>query len=295
MLDQAAKPHSFCIARGAADPPLPQTRAQLICAMPELAEVEWYRKQWNAGRGDAIVDLALHARKRVFRGMNTRQMRRLIGERFLNSEARGKRMLFRFSGENWLGIHLGMTGTLRVEAEDHRAEKHDHLVLYQAKRALVFRDSRQFGRVRFLHGTDAPDWWKDEIPEIASPQFNRLWIDNFLDRHRKAPIKAVLLMQHGFSGIGNWMADEILWRAKILPTRRTRSLGEKERAALLRETKVVCRRSLETLGKNYADPPRGWLIHERWSRNGVCPKHRIPLRHDTVGGRTTAWCARCQH
>jgi formamidopyrimidine-DNA glycosylase len=262
--------------------------------MPELAEVEWYRKQWDAGRGEVIVDLALHARKRVFRGTNTREMRRLIGEKFAGSEARGKRMLFKFSGDNWLGLHLGMTGTLRVESANYRAGKHDHLVLRQEKRALVSRDSRQFGRVRFHRGRNAPDWWSAEIPEIASALFNRRWIDNFLDRHRKAPIKAVLLMQHGFSGIGNWMADEILWRAKILPSRRTGSLGQNERAALLRETKFIARRSLETLSQDYSDPPRGWLIHERWSRNGVCPKHRTPLRHATIGGRTTAWCARCQ-
>jgi formamidopyrimidine-DNA glycosylase len=262
--------------------------------MPELAEVDWYRKQWNAGRGDVVVDLALHARKRVFRGTNTREMQRLIGEKLSTSEARGKRMLFKFSGDNWLGIHLGMTGTLRVESGDYRAAKHDHLVIRLRKRALVFRDSRQFGRVRFHHGADAPDWWNDKVPEIISPRFNRRWIDNFLDRHGKAPIKAVLLMQHGFSGIGNWMADEILWRAKILPARRAASLGEKERAVLFRETKFVARRSLETLGVNYADPPRGWLIHERWNRTGVCPKHHTPLRRATVGGRTTAWCPRCQ-
>lgn len=262
--------------------------------MPELAEVEWYRKRWDAGRGDVVVDLALHARKRVFRGTNPREMQRLIGARFLESEARGKRMLFKFSGDNWLGIHLGMTGTLRAETADYRAAKHDHLVIRQRKRALVFRDSRQFGRVRFHRGADAPDWWNDKIPEIVSAKFNRRWIDNFLDRHGKAPIKAVLLMQHGFSGVGNWMADEILWRAKILPARRTASLGENERAVLFRETKFVARRSLGTLGRNYSDPPRGWLIHERWSRNGVCPKHSTPLRHATIGGRTTAWCPRCQ-
>lgn len=262
--------------------------------MPELAEVEWYRKQWDAGRGQAIVDLALHSRKRVFRGTNTPEMRRLIGQRFLNSAARGKRMLFRFSGDNWLGIHLGMTGSLRIEPASHRPTKHDHLVLFQKKRALVFRDSRQFGRVRFHHGCETPDWWNDKVPEIASPQFNRRWIDNFLGRHRKAPVKAVLLMQHGFSGIGNWMADEILWRAKILPSRLTKSLGEKERAAFLRATRLVARRSLATLGQDYSDPPRGWLIHQRWSRSGLCPKHRTPLRHATIGGRTTAWCPRCQ-
>ncbi len=43
----------------------------VICTMPELAEVEWFRKQWNAGLGDEIVDVSLHARKYVFRGTST--------------------------------------------------------------------------------------------------------------------------------------------------------------------------------------------------------------------------------
>jgi formamidopyrimidine-DNA glycosylase len=264
--------------------------------MPELAEVEWYRKQWDAGRGDTIVDLALHARKRVFRGTNTRELRRhLIGAKYLSSERRGKRMLFKFSGDNRLGIHLGMTGKIHVVPSDFQMAKHDHLVLYQSERALVFTDSRQFGLVRFHHGPNEPAWWNSDAPEINSPKFNREFLDCFLDRHRKAPIKAVLLLQTGFPGIGNWMADEILWRAKILPSRRTHSLGDDDRAALLHEAQFVVRRSLETLGHDFSDPPRGWLIHQRWRRTGVCPRHRTPLRHATIGGRTTAWCPRCQH
>ena len=263
--------------------------------MPELAEVEWFRKQWNPGLGAEVVDLSLHTRNRVFRGENLRELqRRLIGAKLLSSHARGKRMVFRFSGGNWLGIHLGMTGKIRIERADYRPAKHDHLVLFQRERALVFTDSRQFGRVRFHHGVDEADWWKSEAPEINSREFDQECVEQFLDRHRKAPIKAALLMQNGFPGIGNWMADEILWRAKMLPSKRIRKLTSRDRAALYRATKFVVRRSLETLGKDFSDPPRSWLIHQKWKRNGICPIHRTPLRHATVAGRTTAWCPKCQ-
>jgi formamidopyrimidine-DNA glycosylase len=263
--------------------------------MPELAEVEWFRKQWDAGRGGEIVNLSLHARNRVFRGSDVRQLQqRLIGANLLSSHARGKRMLFKFSGDNWLGIHLGMTGNIRAETAKYRAAKHDHLVLFQRERVLVFTDSRQFGRVRFYHGSDEPDWWKSGAPEIISREFDRKFVDQFLDRHRKAPIKAALLMQNGFPGIGNWMADEILWRAKVLPSKRIRKLAARDRGDLFRATKFVVRRSLETLGKDFTDPPRNWLIHQKWKRAGVCPIHRTPLGDATVAGRTTAWCPRCQ-
>jgi formamidopyrimidine-DNA glycosylase len=266
-----------------------------ILAMPELAEVEWYRKQWNAGLGKKIVDVRLHGGNRVFRGTDSRELhRRLVDEKFLSSEAHGKRMLFKFSSHNWLGIHLGMTGGIRVESGNFHPNKHDHLVLYQSERALVFTDSRQFGRVRFHHGRTGPDWCKRGVPEITSPEFDQQFVDQFLDRHSKAPIKSILLLQDGFSGIGNWMADEILWRAKFLPSKRTGRLTQQERAAIFRATKFVARRSLETLGRDFSDLPRNWLIHQKWKRDGICPLHRTHLRHAIIGGRTTAWCPRCQ-
>jgi formamidopyrimidine-DNA glycosylase len=263
--------------------------------MPELAEVEWYRKQWNAGIGNKVVDVQLHAQKRVFRDTNTRALRKkLIGQKLLRSATRGKRMVFEFSGDNRLGLHLGMTGKIHLAPANFHPDKHDHLVLSQRGRALVFTDSRQFGRVRFHHGKKPPSWWADDVPEIISKKFDRKFVDQFLDRHRQAPIKAVVLMQNGFSGIGNWMADEILWRAKIHPAARAGKLTAPKRAALFRETKFIVRESLRIIGKDFSDPPRNWLIHQKWKRVGVCPRHHTPLKHATIGGRNTAWCPRCQ-
>jgi formamidopyrimidine-DNA glycosylase len=202
-------------------------------------------------------------------------------------------MLFEFSGDNWLGLHLGMTGALRVEPPRFRPETHDHLVLQQARRALVFRDPRQFGRVRFHHGKSAPQWWST-APEIRSAEFNARYLADFLKRHSRAPIKAVLLLHSGFPGVGNWMADEILWRAKIAPGRRVATLSAQEEVALRRATRFVSREALRIIGADNSDLPKSWLIHERWSAKGVCPRHCVPLQRATIGGRTTAWCARCQ-
>ncbi len=202
-------------------------------------------------------------------------------------------MLFRFSGDNFLGLHLGMSGTMRIESATFRPEKHDHLVLRQKARALVFRDPRQFGRVRFYHGKGAPPWWST-TPEISSKEFDQEYVANFLRRHARASIKGVLLMQSGFSGIGNWMADEILWRAKILPSKLAGKLSAAERTALRREARFVSRESLRIIGKDNSDLPDSWLIHQRWKANGICPIHGIQLKRATIGGRTTAWCSRCQ-
>jgi formamidopyrimidine-DNA glycosylase len=183
---------------------------------------------------------------------------------------------------------------MHVAPADFRPERHDHLVLYQRECALVFTDSRQFGRIRFHHGTTSPDWWASDVPEIISREFTRRFVDHFLDRHCKAPIKAVILMQSGFSGIGNWMADEILWRALIHPATRVGKVTVRQRDAFFRATKFVARESLRTLGKNNSDPPRTWLIHQKWKGAGICPRDGMLLRRQTIGGRTTAWCPKCQ-
>jgi formamidopyrimidine-DNA glycosylase len=247
------------------------------------------------GIGHAIVDVKAHSRKYVFRGTNGDALREnLIRQKLLRSKRSGKQMLFEFSADNWVGIHLGMTGKTHVQSPSFQPGKYDHLVLYQRGQSLVFTDPRQLGNVRFHRDKNEPAWWKNRPPEIDSREFNQEFFNHFLDRHRKAPIKAALLMQNGFPGIGNWMADEILWRAKVLPAKRIRRLTAREREVIFHATKWVVRRSLETLGEDFSDPPRSWLIHQKWKRDGICPIHRTRLRHATVAGRTTAWCPKCQ-
>ena len=264
--------------------------------MPELAEVEYFRKRWDVGMGKKVVAVRLHGENRIFRDSDVLTLeRRLVGQRLLRSVARGKQMLFVFSGDNWLGIHLGMSGNLRVEPTGFEPGKHDHLVLEQKSKALVFRDARQFGRVRFHHGLNAPPWWQAGAPEIHSPEFSKGLMSDFVRQHGRAPIKAVLLLQSGFPGVGNWMADEILWRARIAPWRKAGQLGKENLGALWRNVRFVSRASLRTIGHDNTDPPKDWLLHERWRDGGKCPRHGCKLRRATIGGRTTAWCPRCQH
>lgn len=263
--------------------------------MPELAEVEFFRRQWDRGLGEEVVQVQLRRRKRIFRGTNTRLLvTQVTCRRLLRSFARGKMILFEFSSGNWIGIHLGMTGTLRTEQAGFRPQKHDHFILHQGKQSLVLRDPRLFGRVRFHHGRSKPDWWYAGGPDITSDEFDLPFVTGFLNRHGRAPIKAVLLLQSGFVGIGNWMADEILWRAGILPSLSAKTLSAGQRERLFRETKLVAHESLRLISPDLADPPADWLIHQKWKRDGVCPPHGSKLRKEIIGGRTTAWCLRCQ-
>lgn len=262
--------------------------------MPELAEVEFYRRRWDAGLNAPVTRVLLHPKAGVFKTTDTSLLtRHLAGATLRSSEAAAKQMLFRFSGDAWLGIHLGMTGELTVQPADHTPRKSDHLVLVQRDRALVFSDPRMFGRVLFHHGPDAPSWWTSIAPSVLSDEFTVGSVTAFLRRRARTPIKPVLLMQEKFPGIGNWMADEILWRAAIHPKRPSGSLNESEIKTLHRETRHVATHALRIIGSSTAatlpDPPKTWLFPHRWTDGGTCPKTGAPLIREDIGGRTTCW------
>jgi formamidopyrimidine-DNA glycosylase len=101
-------------------------------------------------------------------------------------------------------------------------------------------------------------------------------------------------MQAGFPGIGNWMADEILWQAGIHPRRHAGSLNKAELRRLFARVRSVTRTSLRTIGADWGDVPKTWLFSRRWRPGGSCPKDQTTLRRATIGGRTTCWCPTCQ-
>ena len=272
--------------------------------MPELAEVEFYRRRWEDGHGARVLQVHLHAKARVFRDSDPQAIATaLAGARLLGSEAAAKQMLFRFEHGRWLGIHLGMSGELRVERPDYAPAKHDHLVLRQRGRSLVFSDPRMFGAALLHIGRAPPRWWIRIAPAILSAEFTRAHVASFLQRRGRAPIKAVLLMQERFPGIGNWMADEILWRAGIRPQRAAQTLTAAEVQRLHRACRQVARNALRKIaGVGGELPPdlnvhipRTWLFRHRWRGGGVCPRCETPLHYVAVGGRTSCWCATCQH
>lgn len=262
--------------------------------MPELAEVEYMRRRWDPALGEALLAVETHPRARIFRGVDAEALARaLTGAVLTDSLRSGKQMLFGLGAAGWLGLHLGMTGELRLEPAVYPVARHDHLVLRQRGRTLVFADPRMFGAVEWMPGAAPPAWWRERPPEIIERGFTREAMDAFLARRGRAPLKAVLLMQERFPGIGNWMADEVLWRAGLHPARAAGSLDERERAALHRELRFVCRGALRAIVRgvdgHWADPPRGWLFHQRWAEGGRCPRSGVPLVRATIGGRTTCW------
>jgi len=267
--------------------------------MPELAEVEFYRKRWHqAAVGQRVQRVRAHARKKTFREASAVCIRKgITGARLIDSSAAAKQMAFRFDNGAWLGVHLGMTGKLSANALPYSPAQHDHLVIEFAETSLVFTDPRMFGGVRFHPGPEAPDWWARIAPHLLSREFTQKALDAFLQRRARAPIKAVLLMQERFPGIGNWMADEILWRAEIHPAQPAGTIAGEDSQRLRREIRAVCRNALTRIaGKGDFIPhdlnvgiPNSWLFNHRWRDGGTCPRSGAALERAAIGGRTTCW------
>nr|WP_281384128.1 hypothetical protein [Pelagicoccus albus] len=126
-------------------------------------------------------------------------------------------------------------------------------------------------------------------PEPQTDGFDRAWFDSMLARRKGSVLKALLLQQDLFPGIGNWMADEILWRARIRPDRKFGSLDDSERSELFDSIRWVSSEALRIIGKDYSDPPVSWLFKHRWKDGGICPVSGEPLLRENIGGRTTCW------
>jgi formamidopyrimidine-DNA glycosylase len=99
-----------------------------------------------------------------------------------------------------------------------------------------------------------------------------------------APLKARLLDQHAIAGIGNLLADQVLWEARLLPTRAASSLDDDQLDELRRVLRRATRAAISKGGVH-----TGSLIAYRRA-GGHCPRCGIALQRATVGGRTTWWC-----
>jgi formamidopyrimidine-DNA glycosylase len=188
-----------------------------------------------------------------------------------------------------LGVRFGMTGGLVV---DHQ-EALDRLLygpgIFDEKwvRAkvtfadgghLALHDPRRFGSLEL-----APN--EERLrPEALSITRNQLAHALAIRRAADAaPLKARLLDQERVAGVGNLLADEMLWRSGLSPERRT-PLSDDE----LRVLHKALRDTLRQLGRR-GGSHMGDLMAER-GQGGRCPRDGAELLRTTVGGRTTYWC-----
>ncbi|WP_308217296.1 Fpg/Nei family DNA glycosylase [Streptantibioticus silvisoli] len=257
--------------------------------LPELPDVEGYRRVLRGARGRTIRSVTVRDAG-VLRGVSAAGLERgLRGRRFREPYRHGKWLLAPTDGEQVLAFHFGMTGALVLSRSDEPPHPYDRVVLALGDDLeLRYRDQRKLKGLRLEDrasarrlvarlGPDAADLTRQDLTAVLE--------------HRRARIKAVLLDQSAVAGLGNLLADEILWRARVHPARRASDLTSAEGDRVLAGT----RRVLRTAVRDGRVPPRrSWLTGRRDRVHPDCPRCATPLRHRAVAGRSTYWCPHCQ-
>ena len=148
----------------------------------------------------------------------------MVGRRVKAIHRHGKHLWFELDRRPWPAFHFGMTGSFRTYRDPAERPRFWRLELvFTGGVRLAFRDPRRFGRIRLQHDPtrEPPIALLGPDPLLDPPSVRDLAP---LLARRKAPLKAVLLDQAAFAGVGNWVADEILYQARLSPLRPASSL-----------------------------------------------------------------------
>jgi formamidopyrimidine-DNA glycosylase len=273
--------------------------------MPELPEVETVRRTlapaigatvaaaWDSGKG-------LHMHRKPPRA----RLRALVGARLDAIRRHGKYLLLDFDRGRTLLVHLGMTGRLLVVARGTPRAKHTHVVLSLADgRELRFVDARRFGQIDVL----------ERAKEAAHPALAALGPDPLVHgidaaalharaKGRATTLKAFILDQSVLAGVGNIYASEALWRAKLRPGARARTLTAATTARLAEAIHEVLEHALTKGGTSLRDfvdasGTEGENAEYLWvyGRAGEpCPRCQTKIRRTVHQGRATYYCPTCQ-
>ncbi|MBI2205179.1 MAG: hypothetical protein HYU41_15130 [Candidatus Rokubacteria bacterium] len=288
--------------------------------MPELPEVEAARVlATRAARGRRIARVWCADDPIVFERVPAQKFRRaLTGRRIEDLHRHGKHLWFELDRRPWPCFHFGMSGGIHVIANVGAPKWPPHpqrsgrpgkpvaaldhpwpprftklRLLLDDGNELVYADARRLGRIRLR---DDPS----SEPPISLLGFDALValpstaaMADVLGG-RAAPIKAVLLDQSFSAGVGNWIADEVLYQARVAPNRPARTLSRDEVSRLRAAIRTVIGTAVR-VGADGDRFPRTWLFHNRWGKAaGAITPRGERIRFDTIGGRTTAWAPSVQ-
>jgi formamidopyrimidine-DNA glycosylase len=256
--------------------------------MPELPDVEGFREVLaSCAQGKRIKRVEVNDAG-VLHGVSAGRLSRdLEGRRFREPERHGKWLLARTDGPTVL-LHFGMTGQLVCCGETDPPHPHDRVVFTVGRDHLSYRDQRKLQGLWLADDDDVARILEDQGPDALS--VDRAEFDELLSR-RRSRIKSALTDQSVLAGLGNLLADEILWRARLHPERRADELTDDERSRLHTEMRRTLRSSVRA---GRVPTRKSWLTGRRDDPNPRCPRCDGPLSRKRVGGRGTVWCPRCQ-
>ena len=225
----------------------------------------------------------------------------LPGQRIETVRRRAKYLLLDTAAGSAL-LHLGMSGSLRVNPATAAVRAHDHVDLFlEGGKVLRFNDPRRFGCLLWQPPGQIHPLLRDLGPEPLSGDFGGAWLWT-LSRGRRAPVKTFLMDQRTVVGVGNIYADEALFMAGISPQRAAGRISRARYAALADAVKAILLAAIERGGTTLRDflapdGAPGYFEQElsTYGRGGApCIRCGRPLKQALVGQRTTVWCGHCQ-
>jgi formamidopyrimidine-DNA glycosylase len=273
--------------------------------MPELPEVETVARGLQSTLpGRRILNIRLG--KTDFIEDPPALERDLPGSRIDSVRRHGKFMLIELRPRDpsapkfSLQVHLGMTGRMVVSEPEAPVLPHTHVFMaLDDGREVRYTDPRRFGFLKII-----PDAAREALLETVGLEPLAASEEEFRDQihARRARIKALLLDQHVFGGMGNIYTDESLWRARIHPKRLGADLSAEEIRRLCRAMRQVLTDAISSRGSSISDfvdsyglPGTFQQRHRVYDREGKkCFRCGTPIRREIVAGRSSYFCRRCQ-
>jgi formamidopyrimidine-DNA glycosylase len=257
--------------------------------MPELPDVEGYRRYFaRYAKGKRVTGVEVPAPD-VLRNTTPQGLGRSLRGRQLDSPTRHGKWLLAPTGGPTLLFHFGMTGRFAWSGSRSENHRHDRVILELGDERLRYRNMRKLGGVWLAHGGKEID----RITGVLGPDALALdgpGLEELLSG-RRGGVKAALMNQKLIAGIGNELSDEILWQARIRPSRLLPSVDPRERRKLYRTMQRVQR---ESCRHGRIPRKRSWITSQRGRPEPICPRCRGEVRRSQVAGRTSYWCPRCQ-
>jgi formamidopyrimidine-DNA glycosylase len=244
--------------------------------------------------------------------------RRLEGQTVTSVGRRAKYLIVDVASGDVLVMHLGMSGSFRVNDgkiakyhhEKSKSEAHDHVVFHMSNGCvLTFNDPRRFGSMKLVARSriDEEPLLSGIGPEPLGNAFDAAMLAKAV-AGKSTSLKAALLDQRVVAGLGNIYVCEALFRAHLSPLRKASTIADRkgqpnQRAiALVDAIKAVLHDAIKAGGSSLRDHRRAdgslgdfqhnFLVYDREGK--PCPGGKGTVKRIVQNGRSTFYCPSCQ-
>jgi len=203
-----------------------------------------------------------------------------------------------------LVIHLGMTGNLGIFPRERQGARHDHgRFTLDNGMELRYNDTRRFGSIQIFANQEEAEsqLFRTMGVEPFSPKFSPGYLQDRGARRQK-PVKNFLMDGHIVVGIGNIYANEILFACGIHPARPVKEISYEEWEKIIKESRQTLKRAIAAGGSTISDfvnssGEKGYFqlsLQVYGRKDQACPKCGSQIVKETMAGRASFYCPRCQ-